>query len=142
MCACPLQIKKWRRIDELDHELEPEFLFGGSIDTMGDLDGDGVVELIIGAPGANDFRGDAYLLSMNRDGTVKSYKSLVDKRGVMNEMVKEEDEFAWSIGVLGDMDGDGIPEIAIGAETSPYDRNYGSLHLIFLEANNLDMTKK
>ena len=32
-------VKRWRRIDELDAVLQPESLFGGSIDTLGDLDG-------------------------------------------------------------------------------------------------------
>lgn len=72
-------VKSSRRIDELDWELEPEFLFGGSIDILGDLDGDGINELIIGAPGANDFKGDAMIISIDKEAKVKSYKHLVDR---------------------------------------------------------------
>ncbi len=125
-------VKKWRRLDELDGELQPESLFGGSIDTLGDLDGDGLPELIVGAPGANDFKGDAFIISLNADATVKSFKSLVDRVGVLSDSIKEEDEFAWSLCNIGDINGDGVPDLAIGAETSPTDKNYGSLHVVFL----------
>jgi hypothetical protein len=126
-------VRKWRRIDELDDRLRPESLFGGSIDTLGDLNGDGLPEILVGAPGANDFRGDAYIISLNKDATVKQYKSLVDEHGALSDKVKEEDEFAWSLCNIGDLNGDGAPDLAIGAETSPSDRNYGSLHVVFLQ---------
>lgn len=129
-------VKRWRRIDELDAQLQPESLFGGSIDTLGDLDGDGVPELVVGAPGANDFKGDAFVISLDKDAKVKAYKSLVDDLGVLSDSIKEEDEFAWSLCNVGDMDGDGIPELAIGAETSPSDKNYGSLHVVFFSARD------
>lgn len=125
-------VKQWRRIDELDGHLEPESLFGGSIDTLGDLDGDGFPELIVGAPGANGFKGDAFIVSLGANATVKHYKSLVDEVGVLSDSIKEEDEFAWSLCNIGDINGDGVPDLALGAETSPADKNFGSLHVVFL----------
>lgn len=125
-------VKKWRRLDELDAMLEPESLFGGSIASLGDLDGDGFPELIVGAPGANEFKGDAYIISLNADATVKTFKSVVDEVGVLSDSIKEEDEFAWSLCNVGDINGDGVPDLAIGAEASPTDKNYGSLHVVFL----------
>ena len=47
---------------------EPEALFGASIDTMGDLDGDGIPELLVGAPGMHELKGEAYIISMDREG--------------------------------------------------------------------------
>jgi len=72
-------IKKWRRLDELDGILEPEYLFGGSIDVMGDLDGDGIPELLIGAPGAEHFKGNVMIISLRNDGSAKAIKSIVDE---------------------------------------------------------------
>ena len=61
-------MKKWRRLDEMDVTLEPESLFGASIDVLGDLNGDGYPELLIGAPGHNDLRGEAFIISLDKVG--------------------------------------------------------------------------
>lgn len=47
--------------------VEPEALLGASIDYLGDLDGDGKAELIIGAPGMHELRGEAYIVSLDKD---------------------------------------------------------------------------
>ncbi len=47
--------------------VEPEALLGASIDNLGDLDGDGLPELLIGAPGMHELRGEAYIVSLDKD---------------------------------------------------------------------------
>ena len=50
--------------------------FGGSPASLGDLDGDGVVDLAVSADGDDDGgngRGAMWILFMNSDGTVKSH---------------------------------------------------------------------
>ena len=55
--------------------LDHDDYFGSSMAFIGDLNGDGVVDLAVGAPYDDDGgsnRGAVYVLFMNTDGTVKS----------------------------------------------------------------------
>ena len=47
--------------------VEPEALLGASIDYLGDLDGDGKAELLIGAPGMHELKGEAYIVSLDKN---------------------------------------------------------------------------
>ena len=69
----------------------------------GDLSGDGVVDLAVGAKGD----GDVWILLLNPDGTVKSQIKSVD--GDANE------ETGAAVANLGDLDGNGITDLAVGS---------------------------
>ena len=50
----------------------------------GDLDGDGIIDLAVGAVGTDDggdFRGAMYVLFLNSDGTVKAHQKISDASG-------------------------------------------------------------
>ena len=107
-------------------------LFGISVANLGDLDGDGVEDLAVGAPGepntytntTNNGKnvtvtveprsGAVYILLMSSDGTCKSWNRI---GGLSNggPMLYNGDEFGFSVSALGDLDGDGIPDMAAGA---------------------------
>ncbi len=88
--------------------------FGSSIDMGGDVNGDGLAELIVGAP-AYDLNGStassgAYTLFAGSTGTL----------GTSNLTVLESQAGAQSgasVAILGDADGDGYAEYAVGAPT-------------------------
>ena len=64
--------------------LDPGDLFGSSVAGTGDLDGDGIGDLVVGAPGDDDGdtdRGALYVLLLNADGTVKATQKLSDTEG-------------------------------------------------------------
>ena len=68
------------------------FSFGRSVAPLGDLDGDGVVDLAVGSPGETDGgvdRGAVRVLFLNSDGTVDSHRYLetADNRTITRKMV-------------------------------------------------------
>ncbi len=112
--------------------------FGHSIASMGDLDGDGVTDIAVGAygddTGGND-RGAVYVLFMNPNGTVKSSQKIASGVGG-GPSLTDSDRFGSSLTSLGDLDGDGVTELAVGAvgdDTGGSDR--GAVHILFMNAN-------
>ncbi len=94
----------------LQGEEEGDYL-GFSVAGVGDLDGDGYADLAVGAwhQGADD-RGAAYVIH----GPVSGRVSL-GQRGVKLSGVAAEDYAGFSVDGAGDMDGDGYPELVVGA---------------------------
>lgn len=125
-------VKYYRRLDELDQALEAEALFGASIELLGDLDGDGYPEILVGAPGMHELKGEAYFISLDKKAKVRHYKPLVDDDRELHDLIEENDEFGWSLCSLGDLDGDGVVDIAVASETSPGHDNQPSIHMVFL----------
>ncbi len=80
--------------------------FGWHVARAGDRDGDGIEDLWIGAP-SNPVAGHVYLVS-GRDGHV--VRSIAGTR--------EGEQFGWYVVPIGDVDGDGLPDVAIGAPTA------------------------
>jgi hypothetical protein len=81
--------------------------FGFSISRMADLNGDGYNEILIGAPNRHPlyyYSGKAYVVS-GFDGTVLR----------MHEGVGYSDRFGHSVSNLPDVNGDGVPDYAVGA---------------------------
>lgn len=79
-------------------------LFGFSISIVGDLNNDGIDELIIGAPGANGARGNAKVFN----GATFNVLCSVDG-------VAPNDELGTTVRGVGDQNGDGRPDFAIAA---------------------------
>lgn len=80
--------------------------FGWSVADAGDLDGDGVTDVIAG--GRNAPGGGAVRVLSGHDGTVLT--SLVQPNG--------EFGFGAAVSGLDDLDGDGVPELLVGASAS------------------------
>lgn len=114
--------------------------FGSSLASLGDLDGDGVNELAVGSPG-NDTGGSGvgavWILFMNPDGTVKVEQELAMGEGGFAGALLPGDQFGYSLGNLGDLDGDGRPELAVGAPGTDglVFLNQGAFWILHLNAN-------
>jgi hypothetical protein len=121
--------------------------FGSSVASLGDLDGDGVTDLAVGAtrdddggnpPNAN--RGAVWVLFLNTDGTVKWHQKISDTEGGFTGTLHDGDWFGTSVASLGDLDGDSVGDLAVGARRDDDGgTNRGAVWVLFL---NTDGTVK
>ena len=98
--------------------LDPDDGFGGSAGAVGDLDGDGIGDLAIGAPSDDDGgtdRGAVHVLNLNSDGTVKAERKISTLSGGLTGPLLDGDKFSSWVTGLGDLDGDGTINLAVGA---------------------------
>src|SRR5262249_1898225 len=82
---------------------------GWDLTLAGDHDGDGRIDLFVGAP--SELTGRVYLLS-GKDGSV--LRTYAPKDG-------EGGTFGWYVAKLDDLDGDGRPDLAVGAPSAATD---------------------
>ena len=118
--------------------------FGYSSGLVGDIDGDGVQDICAGADGDDDGfstntnskagPGAVYILFMNRDGTVKAKQKISNSYGNLGAVAQLEDgdAFGQSCAGVNDMNGDGIPDLAVGA---PGRSRGGALFTLYLNAD-------
>ena len=116
--------------------------FGWSVANIGDINSDGISDIAVGAVydatgGAN--RGAVHILFMNADGTVKSLPSPVKIASGTNggPTLVNNDYFGSSVANIGDLNGDGINDIAVGAtgNTAGGIAYSGAVHILFMNAD-------
>jgi hypothetical protein len=110
--------------------------FGYTVGAIGDIDQDGVVDLAVGAPNDDDAGNNAgacYLLRLRPDGTVKAASKITNGTPGFGAPLALGDAFGMGLGVLGDRDGNGFVDLAVGApNTDDGGMNRGAVHLLFL----------
>ncbi|GAL62461.1 integrin alpha [Algibacter lectus] len=107
--------------------LESGDRFGRDHDKIGDVDGDGVIDFVVGARSDDDGETDAgavYILFMNNDGTVKANQKISMLSGGFSEVLNEGNFFGYGVAGIGDYDADGIPDIAVAAPVAPNNALY------------------
>ncbi len=113
--------------------------FGFSMGALGDLDGDGVTDLAVGAPWDDDGgadRGAVWILFLNTDGTVKAQQKISDTAGGFTGTLFDADWFGWSVAAIGDLDNDGVTDLGVGAlQAEDVGLDTGALWILFLNAN-------
>lgn len=120
-------------------QLDNSDLFGVSSTNIGDLDGDGVKDIAVGASSDDDGgtdRGALWILFLNADGTVKSHQKISSVEGNFNGNLTNNDRFGYSVANIGDLDNDGVVDLAVGAV---YDGDggyqFGAVYILFLNAD-------
>ena len=108
--------------------------FSRDHDQAGDINGDGIIDLVVGARSDDDGATDAgavYILFMNNDGTVQSNQKISMLEGGFIDTLNAGNFFGYGVAGIGDYDGDGIPDIAVSAPVPPN----RSIYIIHLNAN-------
>ncbi|MEW6074351.1 MAG: integrin alpha [Planctomycetota bacterium] len=120
------EVRAARRLDgalsALAGELDDHDAFGAALASLGDLDGDGFLELAVGAPfddeggsGLLANRGAVWILSLGRDGEVLATVKIAAGRGGFPGPLYDGEWFGAALAAIGDLDGDGGPDLAVGA---------------------------
>jgi len=92
--------------------------FSRDHDQAGDINGDGIIDLVVGARSDDDGAIDAgavYILFMNTDGTVQSNQKISATEGGFTDTLDAGDFFGYGVAGIGDYDNDNIPDIAVTA---------------------------
>ncbi len=93
--------------------------FGWAVSSIGDVNGDGVLDVAVGARwterGTNVAPGAVWILLLNEDGTVDSEVKIGSGIGGFTETLDDIEEFGAALAAPGDLDGDGVPDLCVGA---------------------------
>jgi hypothetical protein len=119
--------------------LDDEDYVGSSIAKIGDLDGDGVTDLAVGADYDGDGgtgRGAVYVLFMNANGMVKGFQKISDTEGNFTATLDDHDRLGCSVAAIGDLDGDGVTDLAVGADVDDDGgTGRGAVYVLFMNHN-------
>ncbi len=132
---------------EFTATLELGDLFGYSVDNMGDLNGDGVTDLAVGAfydddGGTN--RGAVYILFLDADGTVDDafpaatpgYQKISDTEGEFTATLDDSDNFGSGVARIDDLNGDGVDDLVVGAQTDDDGGDgRGAIYILYMDAD-------
>ena len=113
-------------------DLDADDEFGASLALVEDIDGDGIQDLAVGAPGDDDVSADSgavWLLFLNADGTIKhETKISADSEGLSG--LGTGTRFGTSLSELDDFDGDGQGDLLVGSKEGD-----GRFWILFLESD-------
>lgn len=93
-------------------------IFGQDHDRVGDVNGDGITDIVVGSRTADDGgidNGAVHILFMNNDGTVQGNQKISMLEGGFTGILTEGNNFGYGVAGIGDYDNDGIPDIAVAA---------------------------
>lgn len=90
---------------------------GRSVSNAGDVNGDGIDDLIIGSARSNGFTGSSYVVFGSDNGLTHplNLSNLNGQNGFTIQGVASNDMSGGSVSTAGDINGDGIADILIGA---------------------------
>lgn len=103
-------------------DLDDDDYFGFSVTRLGDLDRDGIAKIATSAPWDGDGgfeRGAVYVLFFDHQGLVRKHTKISQTSGGFSDSLHDEAHMGYAIAGLGDVDGDGVGDLAVGAYGQP-----------------------
>ncbi len=112
---------------------------GDSVDSAGDVNGDGFYDVIIGASFA-DFAGSSYVVFGKASGfdAAMNLSSLDGRNGFRIDGAAKDDRSGKSVSSAGDVNGDGFADVIVGGVNDGSSGNPDSSYLIFGKASGFD----
>jgi hypothetical protein len=134
-------VDEYQKISDLEGDFDITFVdadyMGAAVAGIGDLDQDGVEDIAVGLSledTGGSGNGSVYILFMNDDGTVSSYQQIAEGVGNLSATFSPNERFGEAIDVFTDLDGDGIPDLFVGAvQADDGGGDRGAAHVLFLE---------
>jgi len=133
--------------DRLPAPLQDGDNMGRSLAPLGDLDGDGTFELAVGLPGraeGGERRGAVWIFSLDSTGEVRRSREIGASHDVFGDVIGDHFELGCTLAALGDVDGDGVGDLAVGENDPGYHlrlarpegprRKPGAIWILFLSA--------
>ncbi len=123
--------------------IDPSDQSGFSVSGAGDVNGDGLADVIVGAPGGDpagpySYAGESYVVFGKADGMVVSLSSVVGGSGgyVING-IDPDDRSGSSVSGAGDVNGDGLADAIVGAYRADPDgqNSAGESYVVFGKAD-------
>jgi hypothetical protein len=107
----------------------------GTSVSAGDVNSDGIADILIGAPSANSYAGKTYVVFGKADGWTSppSLGTLDGNNGFVLDGVSSYEESGTSVSAAGDVNNDGIADILIGA--SGANAGAGKTYVVFGKAS-------
>ena len=110
-------------------------LSGSSVSSAGDINRDGLDDIIIGAPQAENNTGRSYVVFGSSAGFSSSFElsSLNGSNGFVIHGIEEEDFSGLNVSGAGDINGDEVDDLIIGARFADTDggENAGESYVVF-----------
>lgn len=111
--------------------------FGISVESLGDLNQDGVADLAVGAmldDEAGFNKGAVWMLFLNSDGSVKNHQKIISNQNGFSGYIDLDDRWGTSLALLGDMNGDTIPDLAVSAYSDDDGgKDKGAVYVLYLK---------
>lgn len=109
--------------------------FGSAIESIGDIDNNGRIDLAVTAIGEYTGEGSVYILLLNSNLTVSSYQEISRTAGTLSYQTSFAEYFGSAITCLGDRDGDLINDIAVTTKGTSSPMKFGNVIFINLNSN-------
>lgn len=106
--------------------------FGNSLSSLGDLNKDGVGDLIVSTGNQEEM----WVLFLDSSGMVKSHQKIDRDSGQYTDTISVFENFATKVSLLGDIDGDDVPDIAVSSPTDSVNGiDAGRVRILLMNTN-------